>query len=1364
MYHPAAVCHSSDEDTDVDTTEWELSSATSSPLKMIGKSVMNPTTTAYYTQLMLRNSIQDHPYDMPWPLTSSFINLESFEDAVPDEILQFVSSLLQSRAGMPLVHSDKVRVSSICQDLLMLVSTGKLNSPKAMALGLVVKHLTGSRELIDILHRLGHSVSYDTLRSYETSLAVHALSNRDKVPDKFEHGQPIVMVWDNIDFLEATRSGHNTTHHTNGILLQIQVQAPQQRGSAETRPRGNQRSLDPVSDTITHLPTHIRTNPKHLNGFLMPQSQRELGSDVLEFSFALVRRQEEFPKPSWTGFNKMARKGKSSPKTKILYLPVIEAAPTDIDVVNHIMQRSLEEADKFGLNQTVVVFDQAIYSKAQTIRFLNPIMMARIVPRLGEFHTVMTFLGVIGKRFGGAGMTTIITESQCVAEGSMKGVVNGHSYNRSIMAHKLLAESMYDLLLDQYVSSLDSDSHIESLSLDTARAVFAGETDISSAAAQENVYRSFRSFVDVASQGNPTFRFWSQYIEMVTCLLSFIRATRESDWSAHIVSFRRLLPWFFAYDHANYARYGTLYYAEMTKLEETHTEVFEALTERGYFTFQSRHHSPFSSIACDQAIEQTVNRDSKSQGGLIGFTRKSSASQRWTLSHPERTAVHTEMKKLLVFDNTDAESYEMREKAWKADEDMRETMKEIITARINPFSFQTSKLVHITSGAEASDEVQRDLETANTIGENQLSEFVQKRISAEEVDFNASIKSNKLKTFTALPTAKRKSKEKVLECSHRLFDRLLVISQQRNLDLRKVLTFSLGNISWSLANSDGSILKTAKSALMAAVEKDVDDQPSVYVKQDQLPAFDAVVIDAMAEIQTLKTPPTFGMVASQLLKRIGSIASVYRTCHVDFVCDTYPDVSIKGGERSRRSMKGSQKVAVFGPNQSVPKWSEFLADGSNKTALVKFLKETWSTSKVEQKLDLIITFSNECHKISYNLDGSVVVGQVESLSSDHEEADTRMLSHIANIMDGKPSSKVLIKCQDTDVFLICLSLVDELPSQELIYCCGKRERLRYVNMGNLSTILTPEHCKALLGLHALSGCDSVSAFYSKGKKTFFKLLKNNPEYCAPLKSLGEAFEVDVSTRRSIETFICRLYGEETNSINEARYKIFCSPSRTSQSNLPPTQDELDLHISRACYQTAIWRRAKETTINAPLPQGHGWHMEKGELKVKWMNQQPAPADVLMDMFCRCKTGCQSRRCQCIKADLKCTDMCRCSGCSNRKTEGGVDSSDTDSDDCRIEGWYCDTNVYCKFVWNVSFCMKKFVDNLINYLVLDSTITLVDDNMHVYVLYVCYDEIWYTICTPHVNNYNTIITRRASVCILKHIFAFTLQICNSTVKM
>lgn len=51
----------------------------------------------------------------------------------------------------------------------------------------------------------------------ETSLAHHLSINRDRVPKGFAHDRPIIMAWDNIDFLEGTKSGHGTTHHTNGF-------------------------------------------------------------------------------------------------------------------------------------------------------------------------------------------------------------------------------------------------------------------------------------------------------------------------------------------------------------------------------------------------------------------------------------------------------------------------------------------------------------------------------------------------------------------------------------------------------------------------------------------------------------------------------------------------------------------------------------------------------------------------------------------------------------------------------------------------------------------------------------------------------------------------------------------------------------------------------------------------------------------------------------------------------------------------------------------------------------------------------------------------------------------------------------------
>ena len=57
----------------------------------------------------------------------------------------------------------------------------------------------------------------------------------------------------------------------------------------------------------------------------------------------------------------------------------------------------------------------------------------------------------------------------------------------------------------------------------------------------------------------------------------FIRATRQVDWDLHLSAFRMMIPWFFACDKFNYARYDSAYWLEMMSLEKTHPGLFVML-------------------------------------------------------------------------------------------------------------------------------------------------------------------------------------------------------------------------------------------------------------------------------------------------------------------------------------------------------------------------------------------------------------------------------------------------------------------------------------------------------------------------------------------------------------------------------------------------------------------------------------------------------------------------------------------------------------------------------------------------------------------------------------------------------------------
>ena len=57
------------------------------------------------------------------------------------------------------------------------------------------------------------------------------------------------------------------------------------------------------------------------------------------------------------------------------------------------------------------------------------------------------------------------------------------------------------------------------------------------------------------------------------------------------------------------------------------------------WTVQRQKIRSFSSLACDQTIEQTVNKDSKTKGGIVGFSLNKGAVHRWIMSQAERSAI-----------------------------------------------------------------------------------------------------------------------------------------------------------------------------------------------------------------------------------------------------------------------------------------------------------------------------------------------------------------------------------------------------------------------------------------------------------------------------------------------------------------------------------------------------------------------------------------------------------------------------------------------------------------------------------------------------------------------------------------------------
>ena len=85
----------------------------------------------------------------------------------------------------------------------------------------------------------------------------------------------------------------------------------------------------------------------------------------------------------------------------------------------------------------------------------------------------------------------------------------------------------------------------------------------------------------------------------------------------------------------------------MKHLPESHPEAHTKMLQ-GEFAVQ-RSCREFTQTAVDQTLEQTLYKETKSKGGIIGSSLNKEAIQRWVLTAHERDAMCGNLKKMVKF-------------------------------------------------------------------------------------------------------------------------------------------------------------------------------------------------------------------------------------------------------------------------------------------------------------------------------------------------------------------------------------------------------------------------------------------------------------------------------------------------------------------------------------------------------------------------------------------------------------------------------------------------------------------------------------------------------------------------------------------
>ena len=199
---------------------------------------------------------------------------------------------------------------------------------------------------------------------------------------------------------------------------------------------------------------------------------------------------------------------------------------------------------------------------------------------------------------------------------------------------------------------------------------------------------------------------------------------------------------------------------------------------------------------------------------------------------------------------------------------------------------------------------------------------------------------------------------------------------------------------------------------------------------------------------------------------------------------------------------------------------------------------------------MVVSHGDVCHSIVVN-DTVVAITEVPDLFSYYEEVDTRFLLHAHQT--ARFFSSVTIKSPDTDVMLLSLAKSQDFHGCLLYFMTGSGSNNRIIKITELGIKLGQEKCQAILGLHILTGCDSISAFKGKGKTNPLGLMVESEAFCSVYIALSCGWEVPDDILPDVEKFVCTLYCQKYSAgVNAVRYNLFRLTCRSEA--LPPNQD------------------------------------------------------------------------------------------------------------------------------------------------------------------------------------------------------------------
>lgn len=359
-------------------------------------------SAAEYILTDIRTTVCENQY---YPPSDNMI--KELNKYIPESLTFFLKNIIYKgkHTNDAAMKHLETKCTSISHAIMSAVRPRLFLSPVQLALAVTLHRKFGSKQIINICNYLGFCSSY-----YEATLYESSIMYQD--PFSLKPGSFIQFVHDNADFDTNTIDGRNTFHYMGAIKVitpkeNISPQKPVLRlKKIPTETEINELGSNPlltyhgkVGDGLKKIIIKIPTQFPNI---------KSSSITALNTLWLLLKCQGTM-EMGWNGFMENLTKKHKFSRSSIVYSPFINASASDYNTIFTSLTNSAEFALTYNMKTAISTFDQPLYIRAHDIISATIISDQILsVPRLGGFHTNLSFIGCIGYIMGGSGLREII--------------------------------------------------------------------------------------------------------------------------------------------------------------------------------------------------------------------------------------------------------------------------------------------------------------------------------------------------------------------------------------------------------------------------------------------------------------------------------------------------------------------------------------------------------------------------------------------------------------------------------------------------------------------------------------------------------------------------------------------------------------------------------------------------------------------------------------------------------------------------------------------------------------------------------------------------------------------------------------------